>query len=426
MGLRIGMVIKIGTTVLDTYILFRYMDIYFEKKKVNRCYLVLAYIFYWLCIDINAVGDIMPVIKTVLFNIGLVVLVACYFGSFGKKMLAVAVINLFSIIAENITFIIGNFYEDFLPFLEGEKLCVENVFCEVILGLEVFFARMIISSKDNKTKIPKRVLLLVMLILGVTLGINILFIEQTEEKGWLLILFTWLVVILSVLVIRYIQTIERIFEEEAKRRIFQQERLYYKKQLEWMEKKESEIRQIRHDMKNQFIVLEQMIEMGNVQKAKGYLQKAIGELRPEKIVETGNICVDSLINYKLCNTRKIEVIKKICIPENLTVSDEDMVVILGNLLDNAIEATEYLKDEEKKIWIILVEKKGMLFLHIKNTFDSTCLKKGGVLQTRKRNKTMHGLGLKSVQRVVERYGGIMKVEHVEHIFSVWIKIDLEK
>lgn len=416
-------------TVLDTYIVFRYMNIFWQQRKVNKHILVLAYILYWMCIVVNSFGNIMSFVKTVLFNVSIIVLLACYFGSIGKRILAIAVINLLSIAAENISFMIGNACKDSLLPFEMPKACVENVLCEIFFGAGVLFVGTITLYKDERIKIPKRVLMLVLLVLGITLGIDVLFVEQAENNRWMLALFTGLVIILSILVIRYIQVFEKIFQEETKRKVFQQERLYYKKQLEWMEKKEDEIRQIRHDAKNHFIVLKEMMETGNVEKAKEHLQTVIGELQPPKqFSETGNICVDSLLNYKFSDAQKqkVVIIKKISIPEKLPIKDEDMVVVLGNLLDNAIEATAYLQNEEKKIWLILVEKKGMLFLHIKNIFDSTCLEKGGVLQTRKKDKTMHGFGLKSVERVVEQYGGIMKVEHVGHIFSVWIKIDLER
>jgi sensor histidine kinase regulating citrate/malate metabolism len=134
---------------------------------------------------------------------------------------------------------------------------------------------------------------------------------------------------------------------------------------------------------------------------------------------TGNIAIDSIINYKLTQAkeRKVDVDVEIVLPENIAVKEDDIIVILGNILDNAIEAVELL-EKDKFINLTVGYEKGVMFIHIKNSYDSLVNVSGGKLLTRKKEKNMHGIGLQSVNNVIEKYNGLMELEYSDSEFSV--------
>lgn len=99
-----------------------------------------------------------------------------------------------------------------------------------------------------------------------------------------------------------------------------------------------------------------------------------------------------------------------------------MNIILGNLLENAIEAAR--QTEEKKLTVAIKEEKGVLKIHIENSYNGTLIQKGTRLLTTKKEKELHGLGLGSVENVVQKYHGEMEIEKEKNMFSVRVLLYL--
>lgn len=99
------------------------------------------------------------------------------------------------------------------------------------------------------------------------------------------------------------------------------------------------------------------------------------------------------------------------------ISEADLNIVLGNLLDNAGEALQ--KSDEKHLDIRLKYEKGILYLSIYNSFDGVVYKgSNSKFKTRKRDDVKHGYGLQSVERVVKKYSGIMRISCSKHLFCV--------
>ena len=133
--------------------------------------------------------------------------------------------------------------------------------------------------------------------------------------------------------------------------------------------------------------------------------------------KSGNLALDSIINYKLRNINDINLYIDVCIPKKLEISDVDMTVALGNLLDNAVRAVK--ESDRKELKINLKYKKGRLILQIENSYKNI-VKSQGKLQTTKKEKQGHGIGLESVREVAERYNGIMQIDYEDNLFVVLV------
>ena len=183
---------------------------------------------------------------------------------------------------------------------------------------------------------------------------------------------------------------------------------------------------IYHDLKNHLCLLTGLLEEGDIDKALMYA-KTITE--PIKVLErkrwSGNIIVDIILSevYKKANRKKIS-IKILC--GNLRecgVSDNDWCTILLNLLDNSLEACEKVEEEKRWIKIIIKSRGNIIQLDISNSFNGELKKsRAGKLETTKEKKMLHGIGMYSVQQVVEKYGGILKYKDKDEIFKVNISM----
>lgn len=110
---------------------------------------------------------------------------------------------------------------------------------------------------------------------------------------------------------------------------------------------------------------------------------------------------------------------KMQIPENMDINSFDLVVVIGNLLDNAIEALS--KQEKGNFEVEISYRQGILLINAKNTFKGEIIKRGETLiSTKESAKEAHGIGLSNVRRVIDKYDGEMMINTDNQFFSVHI------
>ena len=195
---------------------------------------------------------------------------------------------------------------------------------------------------------------------------------------------------------------------------------------------------MKHDMKNTLSVIMQLAT-GNEETENAELQAYLSELnrtmeRLEFQFRTGNTVVDTLLNMKYHEAvRTIPDMQmdadRLLFPDNLLIQSYDIGIILGNALDNAIEACRKLKgkesDAETFIRLSSFQKGKMIFIEITNSFDGNVIRKrqSEFPATDKADKEAHGIGLANIKSVAEKYhGGVdWSVDGKVFILSVMMK-----
>ncbi len=188
--------------------------------------------------------------------------------------------------------------------------------------------------------------------------------------------------------------------------IYKQQTYAYQNQLEVIMESGNRVRALRHDMKNHILALQALVQRKEAEETNKYLDSMKNFMtNPEEYVKTGNDTVDSLLNYKIQKANEVlnVVETKISIPEQLCLRSFDLNVLLGNLLDNAIDAS--MQTEDKKLKITIRLDRGILFLNIYNSCQRIADGKSDFSDTTKEDKVNHGIGLKNVRRIVEKYHG---------------------
>lgn len=216
--------------------------------------------------------------------------------------------------------------------------------------------------------------------------------------------------------------IVRSLSDAYEKILLKKENQYYESQLKNMEQSTAAWKKLRHDLKNHFIVLKGMLDLGEEEQAKIYLDDFIqNEFGNKQEVQSGNTAIDSILNYKMLEAEQHSVMLDldVQIPEQLAVSSQAMSVILGNAIDNAIEAAK--ETEERCVSVILQYTKGRLLIQISNPYSGELhLGTSGEYLTKKAEKENHGFGLKSIRDVVEKSGGVMNIEAKEGRFILTI------
>lgn len=203
--------------------------------------------------------------------------------------------------------------------------------------------------------------------------------------------------------------------------IYAQQLEHYGNIVQEREMSMAEYRSIRHDMKQHFSSVLNMLEKQNYQTAEEYLKKLVEDNTDHsQICRTENPVVDAIVNtkYSFMKTLGIKCTADIHIPMQLPFDMADMSVLLGNVLDNAIEANND-NVSDKYIKIYMAYDKNVLVITVINSYDGTLLRdKTGKILTRKDDQNAHGFGLVSIERIVQKYHGSMVIEETSEEYKI--------
>lgn len=181
----------------------------------------------------------------------------------------------------------------------------------------------------------------------------------------------------------------------------------------------------RHDYHNHLQTLKARMDMGQIDGARAYLDNLEQDLDGiHTLAETGNVSVDAILNAKLSLVLKqdIDLSFKATVPGSLTVSDIDLCVILGNLIDNAMESCEKVEEGGRFLRLYIGVLKQQLYISISNATAETVRTIDSAYISAKRGN--HGHGLKRIDRVVEKYGGYVNRQNEPGVFATEVLLPL--
>ena len=189
-----------------------------------------------------------------------------------------------------------------------------------------------------------------------------------------------------------------------------------------------EMRGWRHDFRNHLQLLKSYAQKGDLNAVQAYLAELEQDLsRVDPAVKTGNTMADAILNSKisLARSKGVPVRADARIPVKLSISDLDLCVILGNLFDNAIEASVKLPESQRLIRLYMDMKGSQLYISFTNFAPGGKLKQsGGRFATTKGSG--HGFGLLRIDSVVKRLGGYLRRASEEGAFTTEILLPQEQ
>ena len=267
-------------------------------------------------------------------------------------------------------------------------------------------------------------------------------VETIYDKYPLLLVILPAILLLSLLSILYgvklFQDTVYLNRERSNRIVLEKQIGSMQEHITEMERVYSGIRSMKHDMKNTLsVVLRLAAEKGERENEE--LQAYLSELNNtfdglDFRFKTGNSVVDTLLNMKYHEALRLVPdlqvdVKKLLLPCDLAIQSYDIGVILGNALDNAMEACRKLKEKEPEaktfIRLSSFRKDKLLIFKIENSFDGTLKRKqqAGLPETDKADKKVHGIGLANIKNTAEKYQGTMdyKIDGRVFILSVMMK-----
>lgn len=217
----------------------------------------------------------------------------------------------------------------------------------------------------------------------------------------------------------------RIKSEEQNRILNMRNNLIKEHYLE-LQKAYNENKILYHDFKNHILVVDHLIREQKNEEAINYIESCM-EMTSCLVnsVQSGCEIIDIIINRKIMETRdkEIKFFYQVEYIGQIAINDIDLCALLANLLDNAVEACEAVPD--KKAWINLkiLRKNDLLLIQLENSLSTNKSSKKDFFISDKIDKKLHGIGMKSIEKVIEKYDGYMEYK-VSDKFEIFIYLSI--
>lgn len=405
--------VTVVTNLFRMYIIYRFAGIFLEVECVEKNKQIICYGLFFIVNSGLFVLYHSPVINIVVNLVGGYILyTVLYDGTVSKRILAVGTMYLFNMAADMTIAIPMN-----LSYLPGDSV---SVLSSVLSVLGMFVLEIIcecFAKKKMKISVSDTIRFLSVPVCSIVMN-GIVMMQQIDNKI-LIITLGMGTLLINIIVLYYYNQIQMQYEKEYRHELLERQVDEYEEQLVQMEEMYQEMRIMKHEIKHFAGNMEELINLEQKEDFKEVLDGIKDSIsRYEMIYFSGNPVLDSILNYicKKAEKQNVYIEADIKIPSDLSLKAIDMNIILGNLLENAIEAVENVS--EKFVILHMKYEKEMIFIHIRNSYDGIYYKKGDKYLTKKKNNHNHGIGLENVKRVVEKYNGSIKIEPLESEFIV--------
>lgn len=418
--------INIVMLVATLWIVNRYLGIFCEKKRWNILSVTVWGIFavFQLYVQMNSGA---ASIWTTIISVILVMAIAMtgYYNRRKMIFLEIIILHVVWALVEMIVY----FCMSALPLEKSDTNMIGTVISKIIMVTGIYLFSLI-WKKTEHNLIPSRYYIG---LLFVPIGSIYIAVNEFYSRGSIGQMISSMITF-SILLLFNIIILE-VYSKISENFILEKEKAVYTQQINMMSINTEEQKKVmenfhreRHDLINKLIVIKNELENDREDAVIQNIEDIIQNCHAGKVIsDSGNKCIDALINVKYATAKEkgIDFVLKIFIPEDLPINQCDIGIVLGNALDNAIEATEKCRSYDKKIEITMGIRKEALVIVVKNPYENFLrTDKNGNLLSTKKDINRHGYGISSMKRVAEKYHGDVIIEDESGKFVITITMNL--
>ena len=386
----------------------------FLKCTDNRFKRLIAYVF---SVSVTTLAYAIfgnPILNLISTLLGLVVISLVYEGTMRARLLFVFFVLAISCVIDLSVYAILNKIHDYVSYVSYANI-LSLLF---LLSAQLITKRLFGKSKDD---LSDRHWKLYISSLSVCIITSLIIAVDMSISPLSLSIVCGAFLVVNIIIAYLIDDLVKTSKDAIENQILKDQMESYEREIKLQNEKVDVLRSLKHDMKRHFSEIRTLAERGETDQIEKYMSELTENLiGPGLLVDSGNVGVDIVLNYMLRKAveKKIRLNVRVTIPKELNLSTYDMNIILGNLIENAIEAQEFVINPRLDVTIGFM--KDSLTIEISNPYSEKIELKNGLPVTTKKPHDEHGYGLRNVKMVLEKYTSSIDFEYLEGWFTVKI------
>lgn len=419
-------IVYLLSQALGVFAVYKLMKAFFDERKASKSIEVISYVGYYILTSSVYLILNVPLINSIVSILSYFLLTFLYYSSLKKRLFVALLVYIFGVCPEMIAVTLTGY----INFPINEENNYNSIFGAVTANILIFTVSMAANGFKNIKRdniLPKSYWAALFIIPVSSLYVLAVLFESEVRTAYEIALFVAVILVINFTVFFLFDRMSKLYREQQESLSIKQQNEYYVNQLLYMEELHKSSSEVRHDIKNHLLTIFSCLENGDMVEAKKYVSNIINVYQNKtELVHTGYPAIDGLLNFKLqpAAEKGIKINVKASLPNDMVLSPFDITVILGNLIDNALEAVD-LVSENQFIDFRMSCSKGMMIMKISNSYTKPIQKENGKIITTKADKKNHGMGLKKVNDTLEKYHGITKIEIKDNVFTITVALYLE-
>lgn len=420
-----GCVPHIAMAAASMWIVWKFLGTFFEKKR-NTFLSVSAWIFYFFFqvyfqVDAGNPNIItLPLTALLLLNIA----VWGYHSTWKVKAIFSVMFCAVWLLMEMFTLVLISR----IP-MEPESFNMLGSIISKILMIFLVYIVSIFWNKKYDEAIPGLSYLAFLFLPAGSIFIA-LYLFYSKGTRSLSMLSVSVLLLFNVVTFELYIKMNELFLQEKERIVYIKQSDIILANLEEQKKMIEDFHEEKHNMLNQLVVLKSQAENCKAEDVIRSLDQIINNCNhTDNISNCGNSTIDAIINFKysIAKEHNIDFRLNVFVPEEFPIEQRDIGVVLGNALDNAIEAAKECDLEERYVEISMRTKKSAWIVVMKNHYNHVIERdKRGKIVSSKKGKDRHGYGLKSIVKIAEKYQGDVVIDDSKRIFSLTIVMNFRE
>lgn len=344
---------------------------------------------------------------------------------FEKFIIAILSCTLFYLINLPVLYIFSNFFKESVSQMTESNGTERIVILFLTKTIYFLITQLIIYFKQKQVFLFKRnEWILVSADFTITFIIAFLLYSLSVDQWnshYVYIGIVALLIALDIIAFNFMKKINQKNTEETENKLL---KLSLEQQSEMLDKVKIQydnLSELRHNYIHELAYIQGVLNQKDYSKIDSYLKEKLSseKLNGYNFIFTSNRIIDSIINYKFSIAEQKEISTVCTLTADIKEEFEhDISIILSNLLDNAIEASEKLTDIKPEITLNISEISGYYSIIVKNRISGSVIAGNKRLNTTKTDKSNHGYGLKTVKILAEAHNGMVDLYEKDGFFVV--------
>ncbi len=407
--------------ILDDYIKFHCHDYNYKKAfKYKTIFIGLNFFFEFI--------DNLTIFTTDLLSIiiDFIYIFIITKDNYKNKIILFIEYLIFNLLAMFLIYILHSFVTTDFTYAQQNMLykSYKRITCTFLIYVALTIYINIKSQRYNP-KERKTVMGFNLLILFLSLFISVvplvLKLESEKAQNFLLITFTLLMLIILIMLNLHKKLLE-VLHENLQTKVALEANKLKQEYSECLTDNIVHLRKLRHDMNNHLVIIKGYANQNNTDRIIRYINHLTESLKEQNVIATPSEFLSSILNqkYLICKEKQITFHFKQQFQE-LYCEDFDLITIVGNMLDNAIEAAE--RCEPGVIDLHIYQQHSYLFIKCENNYAGEIREENGrFLSTKQDPLKEHGYGIENIRHAVKRLNGTVQINYHDHTFCMTIAL----